>query len=176
LLQLGAHGNLEKTRQNQDRQRKKRTASKHEWGDCDFGASRLALARPDQLGDIRAPVNQRPACLAFRSRRVPCGGEPVPVGSRLPISHAQHHSSRFAVTALLGLVALLLPLAERFAIPYAVLLALVGSRSAPRPISPPPTSRGASSAMSWALIADRRQRLRHDPCRHKTRRTKSELI
>ncbi len=32
----------------------------------------------------------------------------------------------FAVTALLGLVSLLLPLAERLAIPYAVLLALVG--------------------------------------------------
>ena len=32
----------------------------------------------------------------------------------------------FSVTALLGLVSLLLPLAERFAIPYAVLLALVG--------------------------------------------------
>lgn len=32
----------------------------------------------------------------------------------------------FAVTALLGLVSLLLPLAERFSIPYAVLLALVG--------------------------------------------------
>ncbi len=32
----------------------------------------------------------------------------------------------FAVTALLGLVSLLLPLAERFAIPYTVLLALVG--------------------------------------------------
>lgn len=32
----------------------------------------------------------------------------------------------FTVTALLGLVSLLLPLAERFAIPYAVLLALVG--------------------------------------------------
>ncbi|MGH7030383.1 MAG: cation:proton antiporter [Stellaceae bacterium] len=32
----------------------------------------------------------------------------------------------FAVTALLGLVSLLLPLAERFSIPYTVLLALVG--------------------------------------------------
>ena len=32
----------------------------------------------------------------------------------------------FTVTALLGLVSLLLPLAERFSIPYAVLLALVG--------------------------------------------------
>src|SRR5215467_13623863 len=32
----------------------------------------------------------------------------------------------FAVTALLGLVSLLLPLAQRFSIPYAVLLALVG--------------------------------------------------
>lgn len=32
----------------------------------------------------------------------------------------------FAVTALLGLVSLLLPLAERFSIPYSVLLALVG--------------------------------------------------
>src|ERR1700746_3273573 len=32
----------------------------------------------------------------------------------------------FTVTALLGLVSLLLPLAQRFAIPYAVLLALVG--------------------------------------------------
>jgi CPA1 family monovalent cation:H+ antiporter len=32
----------------------------------------------------------------------------------------------FAVTALLGLVSLLVPLAERFAIPYTVLLALVG--------------------------------------------------
>jgi monovalent cation:H+ antiporter, CPA1 family len=32
----------------------------------------------------------------------------------------------FAVTALLGLVSILLPLAERFSIPYAVLLALVG--------------------------------------------------
>ena len=32
----------------------------------------------------------------------------------------------FAVTALLGLVSLLLPLAQRLAIPYAVLLALVG--------------------------------------------------
>ena len=32
----------------------------------------------------------------------------------------------FAVTALLGLVSLLLPLAERLSIPYAVLLALVG--------------------------------------------------
>jgi CPA1 family monovalent cation:H+ antiporter len=32
----------------------------------------------------------------------------------------------FAVTALLGLISLLLPLAERLAIPYAVLLALVG--------------------------------------------------
>jgi len=32
----------------------------------------------------------------------------------------------FAVTALLGLVSLLLPLAERFSIPYAVLLAIVG--------------------------------------------------
>ena len=32
----------------------------------------------------------------------------------------------FAVTALLGVVSLLLPLAERFSIPYAVLLALMG--------------------------------------------------
>ena len=32
----------------------------------------------------------------------------------------------FSVTALLGLVSLLLPLAERLAVPYAVLLALVG--------------------------------------------------
>ena len=32
----------------------------------------------------------------------------------------------FTVTALLGLVSLLLPLAERVSIPYAVLLALVG--------------------------------------------------
>ena len=32
----------------------------------------------------------------------------------------------FAVTALLGLVSLLLPLAERFSIPYTVLLAVVG--------------------------------------------------
>src|SRR5215469_6555013 len=32
----------------------------------------------------------------------------------------------FSVTALLGLVSLLLPVAERFSIPYAVLLALVG--------------------------------------------------
>ena len=32
----------------------------------------------------------------------------------------------FAVTALLGLISLLLPLAERFSIPYTVLLALVG--------------------------------------------------
>ena len=32
----------------------------------------------------------------------------------------------FAVTSLLGLVSLLLPLAQRLAIPYAVLLAVVG--------------------------------------------------
>jgi CPA1 family monovalent cation:H+ antiporter len=45
----------------------------------------------------------------------------------------------FAVTALLGLVSLLLPLAQRFSIPYAVLLAVVGIAICP----------AASSATCW---------------------------
>src|SRR5439155_22786408 len=50
----------------------------------------------------------------------------VPVGSTRPAVMHDTIQTVFTVTALLGLVSLLLPLAERLSIPYAVLLALVG--------------------------------------------------
>lgn len=63
----------------------------------------------------------------------------------------------FSVTALLGLVSLLLPLAERFAIPYAVLLALVGiaiGAAANIPLAYQPgrdrRRRGGLAARLWA--------------------------
>lgn len=58
--------------------------------------------------------------------RPPCDARPLPVGSRQPATMQETIQTVFTVTALLGLVSLLLPLAQRFAIPYAVLLALVG--------------------------------------------------
>ena len=73
---------------------------------------------------------------------------PLPVGSPRPAVMTDTIQTVFAVTALLGLVSLLLPLAERLAIPYAVLLAVVGSRSAVLPISRSPPIPGISSAMS----------------------------
>src|SRR5215469_1441432 len=50
----------------------------------------------------------------------------LPVGSDGPAVMTDTIQTVFAVTALLGLVSLLLPLAERLSIPYAVLLAVVG--------------------------------------------------
>src|SRR5215469_11444772 len=58
-------------------------------------------------------------CLSCRRGR-------LPVGSDGPAVMTDTIQTVFAVTALLGLVSLLLPLAERLSIPYAVLLAVVG--------------------------------------------------
>jgi CPA1 family monovalent cation:H+ antiporter len=50
----------------------------------------------------------------------------LPVGFPRPAVMTDTIQTVFVVTALLGLVSLLLPLAERLSIPYAVLLAVVG--------------------------------------------------
>src|ERR1700750_1732566 len=51
---------------------------------------------------------------------------PLPVGSPRPAVMTDTIQTVFVVTALLELVSLLLPLAQRLSIPYAVLLAVVG--------------------------------------------------